>query len=367
MSRSTTVRDRSAKRWAAVVARDAAAGQFVYAVRTTGIFCRPGCASRLPRRENVAFFDTPAEALAAGYRPCRRCRPGENSASDPQTARVVRACRFIEASGGSARLPAVAAHVSLSARQLHRLFLDRLGVTPREYAAGRRVQSLQAELANGRPVTRAIHAAGYGSAGRCYAEGQRVLGMTPKQYRDRGRGAAIRFAVTECALGRVMVAVTERGVCRIALGDGDAALRSELLARFPEARQVTRDADFGRLLRAVVKFIDRPLHECPFPLDIRGTAFQRRVWQALQLVAPGETRTYGELAAAVGQPGAARAVGAACAANPLAVAVPCHRAVRADGKLGGYRWGVRRKAALLQREAPPMKKQVTLPRGGVTE
>jgi AraC family transcriptional regulator of adaptative response/methylated-DNA-[protein]-cysteine methyltransferase len=321
----------------------------VYAVRTTGIFCRPGCSSRLPRRANVEFFDSPAEARAAGYRPCRRCRPA--GAPDPQAERVVRACRFIEASGGAARLSAVAAHVSLSARQLHRLFRERLGVTPREYAAGRRVQSLQAGLANGQPVARAIYGAGYGSAGRCYAEGQRVLGMTPRQYRDRGRGCDIRYAIVICTLGRVLVAATERGVCRIAFGDDDAALRSALLARFPEARRVTRDYDFARLLRGVVKFIDRPAAVCPFPLDIRGTAFQRRVWRALQHVPPGETRTYGELAAAIGQPGAARAVGAACGANPVAVAVPCHRAVRGDGGLGGYRWGVPRKAALLERES----------------
>ena len=351
MSRSTKIRDRSAKRWEAVVARNAAAAPFVYAVRTTGIFCRPGCSSRLPRRENVKFFDTPADARAAGYRPCRKCRPDGNRAADPQAARVAQACRFIEASGGSARLSAVAEHVALSTRQLHRLFRDRLGLTPREYAAGWRVQSLQAGLANGQSVTQAIYGAGYGSAGRCYAEGERVLGMTPKQYRDRGRGAAIRYAITGCALGRVLVAVTERGVCRIALGDDDTELRSELMARFPDARHVTRDRDFGRLLAAVVKFIDRPVRECPFPLDIRGTAFQRRVWQALQQVPPGETRTYSELAVAIGQPRGARAVGSACAANPLAVAVPCHRAMRGDGGVGGYRWGIERKQALLEREA----------------
>jgi AraC family transcriptional regulator of adaptative response/methylated-DNA-[protein]-cysteine methyltransferase len=351
MSRSTTIRDRSAKRWKAVVARDAAAEQFVYAVRTTGIFCRPGCTSRLPRRDNVEFFDSPGEARAAGYRACRRCSPDGNARADAQAERVVRACRFIEETCGAARLAAVAAHVSLSVRQLHRLFRDRLGVTPREYAVSRRVASLQEGLANGQPVARAIYSAGYSSAGRCYAEGERVLGMTPKRYRDRGRGCNIRYAIAGCTLGRVLVAVTERGVCRIALGDEDAVLRSELLARFPEARLVTRDNEFGGLLTAVVKFIDRPAAVCPFPLDIRGTAFQRRVWQALQQVPPGETRTYGELAATFGQPAAARAVGAACAANPLAVAVPCHRAVLADEGQGGYRWGPRRKQALLEREA----------------
>jgi AraC family transcriptional regulator of adaptative response/methylated-DNA-[protein]-cysteine methyltransferase len=351
MNRSTQIRDASAKRWAAIVARDGRArDEFIYAVRTTGIFCRPGCSSRLPRRENVEFFDTPAGARAAGYRPCRRCRPDGDGQPDPLTERVVRACRFIEASGGAARLSAVAAHVSLSARQLHRLFRARLGVTPHDYAAGRRVESLQARLAKAQPLARAIYGAGYGSAGRCYAEGERVLGMTPKQYRDRGRGVAIRYAIVECALGRVLVAVTEQGVCRIALGDEDARLRSELLARFPEARQVTRDKEFARLLATVVKFIDRPVRECPFPLDIRGTAFQRRVWRALQQVPPGETRTYGALAEAIGQPKGARAVGAACAANPLAVAVPCHRAVRGDGGPGGYRWGASRKQALLKRE-----------------
>lgn len=351
MSRSIATTSRDDVRWSAVVARDpGTGGDFVYAVRTTGIYCRPGCSSRPPNRRNVEFFDSPAAAEKAGYRACRRCQPNRERRSHSGDERLVRACRFIEQSAGTARLSAVAEHVSLSLRQLHRLFRAQLGLTPREYAAGRRVRALQQGLARGRSVTQAIYGAGYGSAARCYAEGSQVLGMTPKQYRDGGESCSIRFAITDCALGRVLVAVTDRGVCRIALGDDDAALRSELQAQFPTARQLTRDREFGRLLAAVVKFIDRPTAACPFPLDIRGTAFQQRVWQALQQIPRGDTRTYSELAAAIGRPGAARAVGAACGANPLAVAVPCHRAVRGDGKSSGFRWGPSRKQALLERE-----------------
>lgn len=339
------------RRWQAILDRDgAAADDFFYAVRSTGIYCRPGCASRLPRRQNVEFFDSPLQAELAGYRACKRCQPGDSAKSDPNLERLTRACRFIEQAERMPSLDAVAREVKLSPHHLHRLFKEQLGLTPRAYAAARRVGRLQQALAEGNSVTDAIYAAGYHSSGRCYAEAEGVLGMSPRQYRARGKEQTIRFALTGCSLGRLLVAVTEKGVCQIALGDNDASLRDQLLATFPAAKEVKCDERLAELLAEVVAFVDAPTAAVPFPLDIRGTAFQRRVWQALQQIPPGETRTYRQLAAAVGQPTAVRAVASACAANTLAVAVPCHRVLRSNGQLSGYRWGPGRKQKLLDRE-----------------
>jgi AraC family transcriptional regulator of adaptative response/methylated-DNA-[protein]-cysteine methyltransferase len=243
--------------------------------------------------------------------------------------------------------------VELSPSYLHRLFRRRLGITPKQYATECRTGRLQIRLAAGEPVAQAIYSAGFASSGRCYAQAAETLGMTPKQYRDSGKDTDIRFAIAPCCLGLVLVAVTARGVCQIALGDDDSSLRADLMARLPAARQVAPDEELSRLLEAVVSLIDSPGDEHAIPLDIRGTAFQQRVWLALRAIPPGRTLTYGELAAAVGRPQAVRAVASACAANPLAVAVPCHRIVRTDGALAGYRWGIERKGSLLERERRP--------------
>jgi AraC family transcriptional regulator of adaptative response/methylated-DNA-[protein]-cysteine methyltransferase len=349
------IQDGTDERWTAVVARDRTAiGRFVYAVRSTGVYCRPGCASRLPNRKNVRFFDSWAQAEAAGYRACKRCRPKHSATADSAAEQLIRACRFIDQSQ-SASLREIAGHVGLSPHYLHRVFRRRLGVTPKQYASARRTERLKVQLSLGEPVTRAIYAAGFATSGRCYAQAAGILGMTPKQFRDRGKAVSIRFATAACDLGRVLVAVTERGVCQIALGESDAALRADLLTRFPAARRVAHDRRLAELLRAVVSLIESPTAAPSFPLDIRGTAFQQQVWLALQSVPPGKTLSYSELAAAIGRPRAVRAVASAVAANALAVAVPCHRVIRSDGGLGGYRWGTERKKALLERERPDRK------------
>jgi AraC family transcriptional regulator of adaptative response/methylated-DNA-[protein]-cysteine methyltransferase len=297
----------------------------------------------------VRYFDSWAQAEAAGYRACKRCRPNQLSTVDHLADQLVRACRFIEESE-SPSLSEIAKYVGLSPYHLQRVFHKRLGVTPKQYASARRVERLRLQLSLGEAVTNAIYGAGFGTSGRCYAQAAGILGMTPKQYRDRGKDASIRFAIVSCCLGRVLVAKTEKGVCQIALGNSDAALRADLLARFPAARQISPDKDLCELVSAVVALIDSPASDQAFPLDIRGTAFQQKVWLALRAIPPGETITYSELATAIGRPEAVRAVASACAANSLAVVVPCHRVVRSDGSLGGYRWGIARKKALLERE-----------------
>ncbi|HSN33971.1 MAG TPA: bifunctional DNA-binding transcriptional regulator/O6-methylguanine-DNA methyltransferase Ada [Ideonella sp.] len=340
-------------RWAAVAARDASAdGRFVYSVRTTGVYCRPSCPARAARPENVAFHDGPAEAERAGFRPCRRCRPGEPALAQRQAAAIAALCREIESADTPLSLDALARRAGLSRWHLHRLFKSVTGVTPREYANAQRAARLRRSLA--RPsasVTAAIYDAGYGSGSRCYAESDRVLGMTPSRYRAGGADARIRFAVGQCSLGAILVAQSERGVCAIALGDDPEALLRELEDRFPRATLVGGDAAFERLVARVVGFVEAPSIGLDLPLDVRGTAFQQRVWQALRDIPPGRTLSYAELAARVGAPGSVRAVAQACAANALAVVIPCHRIVRRDGALAGYRWGVERKRALLEREA----------------
>ena len=351
MIRSESPPSLSERRWQAVIDRQTADSEpFVYAVRSTGIYCRPGCASRLPKRSNVEFFAGPLQAEAAGYRACKRCRPNQSLGDAPQVERLIAACRFIERAERVPSLTEVAAEVGLSPAHLQRLFREHLGLSPREYAAARRVRRLQETLVEGASVTDAIYRSGYESTGRCYAEATAVLGMSPKEYRARGRDQAIRFALTDCWLGRLLVAVTEKGVCQIAIGDDDAGLRSKLLATFPAAEEVTSDDSLAKLLAEVVAVVESPRKTVPFPLDIQGTVFQRRVWQALQAIPPGETRTYRQLAAEVGRPSAVRAVASACAANTLAVAIPCHRVLRSTGAISGYRWGPERKGKLLERE-----------------
>lgn len=339
-------------RWAAVLARDAAAdGVFVYSVRTTGIYCRPSCPARGARPENVRFHASADEAEVAGFRPCKRCKPDRLVSPASNAARIAELCRFIEASEHLPSLRELAEHAGLSPYYLHRLFKRVTGVTPRAFAVARRAERVRAELAQSDSVTAAIYDAGYNSNGRFYETAARELGMNPARYRLGGLGAEIRFAVGQCALGAVLVAASARGVCAISLGDDPDALVRQLQDRFPRATLIGGDAQFERLVAQVAGFVEAPRLGLDLPLDVRGSLFQRRVWDALQAIPAGTTVTYKELAERIGAPQSARAVAGACAANPLAVAIPCHRVVRTDGDLSGYRWGVERKRALLERES----------------
>ncbi len=341
-------------RWAAVTRRDRAAdGAFVYAVRTTGVYCRPSCPARLARRENVTFHAAPADAERAGFRPCRRCRPGEASQEERRVLAVTAACRLIEAAEEPPPLTELAAAAGLSPHHFHRMFKRVAGVTPKAYAAAHRAGRVAAGLRTAETVTGAIYDAGFNSASRFYEASNATLGMTPTAYRNGGLGAEIRFAVGACWLGSVLVAATDKGVCSIRLGDDPEALVRSLRDDFPKARLVGGDAAFEDTVARVVAMVEAPHAGGPaadLPLDIGGTAFQRRVWQALREIPAGSTATYAEVAASIGRPGAVRAVAGACAANELAVAIPCHRVVRSDGSLSGYRWGVERKRRLLARE-----------------
>ncbi|WP_082502517.1 bifunctional DNA-binding transcriptional regulator/O6-methylguanine-DNA methyltransferase Ada [Methylobacterium sp. Leaf100] len=337
--------------WAAVAARDPAAeGRFVYAVHTTGVYCRPGCGARTPRRDNVSVHATPAAARAAGFRPCLRCRPDDPPRAERHAEAVARACRRIGEAVEPPALAALARAAGLSPFHFHRVFKAITGVTPKAYAGAVRAERLAAALPAAGTVTEAAYAAGYGTAGRFYAAAGQHLGMTPGVFRKGGAGVAIRFAVAACALGFVLAAATERGLCAILLGDDPETLAQDLRVRFPRADITGADADFAAWLAAIVAFVAAPQGGLPLPLDIGGTAFQQRVWAALRAIPPGRTATYADIARAIGRPAAVRAVALACAANAHAVAIPCHRVLRTDGALSGYRWGVARKAALLARE-----------------
>lgn len=338
-------------RWAAVVARDSEAdGTFYYSVATTGVYCRPSCAARRARPENVQFHASCADAEQAGFRPCKRCQPNRPTANERYAANVTEACRIIETCEAVPRLEALARSVGMSTYHFHRVFKQVTGLTPREYALAHRERRLRDELGRGATVTEAIFDAGYGSNGRFYTQSDGVLGMTPTNYRAGGANTQIRFAVGECALGSILVAQSERGVCAILMGDDPEALARDLQDRFPRAELMGGDAEFEQLIATVVGFVEAPGIGLDLPLDVRGTAFQQRVWQALREIPVGETASYGAIAERIGSPRAVRAVAQACAANALAVAIPCHRVVRSDGGVSGYRWGVERKAALLIRE-----------------
>ncbi len=340
------------ERWAAVVDRDRRAeGHFVLGVVTTGIYCRPGCPARRPRRENVRFFAHAEEAQGAGFRPCRRCRPEGDSLEERHAAAVARACRLIEVSEEMPDLATLAGAAGMSRHHFHRVFKAATGLTPRAFASAHRARRVREALRRGSTVTDAIHEAGFGSASRFYESSEKVLGMPPASYRRGGKAETIRIALGECSLGSILVAATEKGVCAILLGDEPEALLRDCEARFPKARLVGGDEAFEGLVARAIALVEAPALGHELPLDIRGTAFQQRVWQALCDVPAGSTESYAEIATRIGAPGAARAVARACAANPMAVAIPCHRVVRRDGKLSGYRWGVERKAALLEREA----------------
>lgn len=338
-------------RWARVLARDAAAdGSFVYSVATTGVFCKPSCASRRARPQNVRFHADAAAARAAGFRPCKRCRPDGGSLAEEHAALVAAACRRIEREDTPPALDDLAQQAGMSPFHFHRVFRRIAGVTPKEYAAAQRARRVRAALPAATSVTAALYDAGYNSNGRFYEDSARVLGMTPRNYRAGGVRQRIRFAVAQCTLGALLVARSERGVCAITLGDDPDVLLRDLQDRFPRAELLGTDADFDATVARVVAFVEEPALGLDLPLDIRGTAFQQRVWKALQQIPAGETASYAEIAQRIGAPKSARAVAQACAANALAVAVPCHRVVRTDGALSGYRWGIERKRALLERE-----------------
>jgi len=338
-----------AERWRAVLGRDPTA-PFVYAVRTTRVYCRPWCPSRRPRREHVEFYEHATDARRQGFRACRRCRPDDDAATPG--ARVTAACRVIDAAppGSVPMLADLARAVGGSPNGLRRSFVDVLGVTPKQYAAARRVERLRGELGAGADVTSALYRTGYGSSSRLYEQSDTRLGMTPASYRAGGAGVVIRFAIASTDLGRLLVATTERGVCRIALGGGEAELERELRAEFSRAEILRDEAGLVDVVAEVARRIAGLPPATGIPLDVQGTAFQLRVWQELQRIPRGETRSYGQLAADIGAAGAARAVGGACGANPVAIVVPCHRVIAADGGLGGYAWGVHVKRALLEGE-----------------
>ena len=338
-------------RWAAVSTRDASAdGRFFYGVTTTGVFCRPSCGARLPLRRNVRFFPLAADAAAAGFRACQRCTPDGTSRAERHAALVAAACRRLDIEDPAPDLASLAVGTGLSPHHFHRVFKAVAGVTPKAYLQARRADRVRGGLQGAGSVTEALYDAGYGSSARFYDDAGELLGMAPRTWRRGGADEVIRFAVAACSLGALLVAATDRGVCAIALGDDPDVLVRALQDRFPRADLRGGDAAFERLLAQVAGAVERPGTAATLPLDIRGTMFQQRVWQALREIPPGQTRTYTDIAAAIGAPTAVRAVAAACAANTLAVAVPCHRVVRRDGDLSGYRWGVDRKRQLLARE-----------------
>lgn len=339
-------------RWQAIITRDKAAdGTFWYAVKTTGIYCRPSCGARTPKLANVLFHETPEQAERAGYRPCKRCKPDQPSLSDTHTTIIAEACRLIEAASDTLlTLDSLATNAGLSPWYFQRLFKSITGLTPKKYAAAQQAKRMREGLSNNATITEAIVDAGYGSSSRFYENSKQLLGMTPKRYRDGGQGMDIRFAVGACSLGAVLVASSPLGICSILLGDDPDILARQLQDSFPLANLIGGDRAFEQLVAKVVGFVEMPQAGLDLPLDIRGTAFQQRVWQVLSTIPPGTTVSYTELAKRIGTPNAVRAVAGACAANKLAVVIPCHRVVRTDGSLSGYRWGVERKQLLLKRE-----------------
>ena len=337
--------------WAALESRGAGASSgFFYGVRTTGVYCRPGCTSRLPLRRNTMFFETPAAAEAAGLRPCKRCRPTDGSAASRHVAAIEKACALLRKSDTTPTLAELADAAGISRFHFHRVFKQIIGATPRDYARTHRLGRFADKLDRGQPLTEAIYASGFGSSSRAYEAAPSGLGMTPGARRHGGIGQTIRFVTVETPIGWALVAATERGICMTALADDRESLVGALRQRFPAAEMVAEDAGLKDWADRIVRFITAPDQNLDLPLDIQGTAFQARVWRALQKIPLGKTASYTEIAAALGQPKAVRAVAQACAANKLALLVPCHRIVRRDGDLAGYRWGVERKRALLAAE-----------------
>jgi AraC family transcriptional regulator, regulatory protein of adaptative response / methylated-DNA-[protein]-cysteine methyltransferase len=333
--------------WDQVIRREP--GDFFYAVSTMGIYCRPGCPSPRPLRKNVRFFRTIAEAEGARFRACKRCDPKGDRARLAQAV-VQDACAFIDASDAIPSLEALATRSGYSRFHFLRMFRDHTGLTPRDYAAGVRAKRLDSALAGGARVVDAVNDAGYGSESRVYEKTSKLLGMTPGARRRGGQGEVIRTAVADCPFGRLMVGATDKGVCYIGFGEPDPVLLDDLRQRFPRARFEDDDKALVSTVRAVLDFLEEPKQALDLPLDLRGTAFQQRVWRTLSRIPPGETRSYAEVARMMGDAKAVRAVARSCAQNPVPLAVPCHRVIGSDGSLTGYRWGVPRKRVLLERE-----------------
>ena len=338
-------------RWQRVLARDKGAdGLFWYSVATTGVYCRPSCPSRVANAENVRLHNTLEDARATGFRACKRCNPDGPSRDTANAAMVARACRMIEGSEDAPSLEALAEEAGMSAGYFHRIFKAATGLTPKAYAAAQRASRVRAALVPAHSVTEAIYDAGFSSSGRFYEKSTAMLGMVPARFRAGGAGEVLRFAIGQSSLGAILVASSEKGVASILIGDDPDALLRNLQDRLPRANLVGGDREYEKLVARVVGFIEAPGIGLDLPLDVRGTAFQQRVWQALQGIPAGRTASYTEIAAKLGVPKAVRAVAGACAANGLAVAIPCHRVVRSDGGLSGYAWGVERKRRLLDRE-----------------
>lgn len=339
-------------RWKLVLTRDSKAdGQFFYSVKTTGVYCRPSCGARQARPENVDFHMTVEAAETAGFRPCKRCKPDQSTQSEEYAAKVAQACRLIESAQTTLSLAQLAEHAGLSTFHFYRIFKSITGLTPKAYASAYKAQVIRQHLNGKMKVTDAIYEAGYGSNSRFYENARQMLGMKPLEYVKGGVNTQIHFALAECSLGSILVASSSKGVCAISLGSDQDQLLRELQDRFPRSDLIGGDAAFETLVAKVVGFIDAPKFGLDLPLDVQGTAFQQRVWQALREIPYGTTVTYSELANKIGMPKAVRAVASACAANTLAVAIPCHRVIRQDGSLTGYRWGIERKKALLEKEA----------------
>jgi AraC family transcriptional regulator of adaptative response/methylated-DNA-[protein]-cysteine methyltransferase len=340
------------RRWSAVQQRDADAdGVFWYSVRSTGVYCRPSCGARPALRKNVAFHDSREAAEQAGFRPCLRCKPDQPPLAERQAALVAQACRLIDEAEETPDLDSLAVAVGVSRFYFHRMFKAVTGITPKAYANAARARRMQAGLAGQASVTEAMYAAGFNSSGRFYAQSPAVLGMTPSAFRAGGVGEQIRFAIAECSLGPILVASTVQGICAILIDDDPDFLVRDLQDRFPKAELIGAEPEYEQVVSRVVGMVEQPSVGLDLPLDVRGTAFQQRVWQVLRAIPSGRRVTYAELAQLAGAPRGARAVASACAANAIAVAIPCHRVVRNDGSISGYRWGVDRKAALLNREA----------------
>ena len=346
---STTTSD---PRWSSVAKREKTAdGTFYYSVKTTGVYCRPSCAARLARPENVQFHASPKDAESAGFRACKRCKPTGPSRAEENAARIARVCRFIDRSDESPSLEELAEYACMSVFHLHRTFKAATGLTPKSYLAAHRSSRVRTTLGKTQSVTEAIYDAGFNSNSRFYETSNAVLGMTPTEFRDGGANTAIHFAIGECSLGSILVARSKRGVCAVILGDDPLLLVRDLEDQFPRADLIGDERGYQDLVGKVVGLIEKPGVGLNLPLDIRGTAFQQRVWKALQQIPVGSTASYADIAKRIAKPKAVRAVAQACGANSLAVAIPCHRVIRSDGAPSGYRWGVERKRALLDREA----------------